>query len=335
MSAHDPRVRRDGTGAALHVGYVEASLDALLADPALLAVIGFGSRAPSAHPDPRYFNAGLDVLGETAPFEVWRGGGQVECGRHGNVAWSCDGELCFGAIEIGEEEHGGPAGVAEVAYRQMLEFVSGTAQPHLLRVWNVLDAINQGAGDDERYRQFCLGRARGMQGRIEAYPAATAVGVNDGRRRLRIYFLAGREPGTHIENPRQVAAWRYPRAYGPQPPSFSRATLPASHDVPLLLSGTASVVGHATLHADDVALQVGETLSNLASLLLTAHHMRPALPLGLGAGSLLKVYVRDPAEVAAIAAVLERHIPAALPRLLLHADICRADLRMEIDGFHG
>ena len=32
--------------------------------------------------------------------------------------------------------------------------------------------------------------------------------------------------GTPVENPRQVSAYRYPRQYGPQPPSFARAMLP-------------------------------------------------------------------------------------------------------------
>ena len=32
---------------------------------------------------------------------------------------------------------------------------------HLQRIWNYLDDINQGEGDEERYRVFCSGRAKG------------------------------------------------------------------------------------------------------------------------------------------------------------------------------
>jgi chorismate lyase / 3-hydroxybenzoate synthase len=335
MSARAPGIHRAETEAALRVEYVDAALDDLLSDPAVLAVIGFGTRVPETHDDPRYFNAGLEALGDSTPFEVWYAGATVECGRDGDIRWSRDGELCFGALSVCEDACGGPAGAAEAAYRRMLDFVEASPQPELLRIWNLVDAINEGDGDDERYRQFCLGRARGMQGRLDTYPAATAVGLNDGRRRLRIYWLSGRHPGSHIENPRQIAAWCYPREYGPQPPSFSRATLAASPGVPLLLSGTASVVGHATMHADDVAAQTGETLANLSSLLQTANFLRPGLPAALGACSLLRIYVRDPAEAATIAAVLDGQPAATAPRLLVRADICRADLRMEIDGFHG
>ena len=90
----------------------------------------------------------------------------------------------------------------------------------------------------------------------------------DGRRVLQVYWLAARVAGTPLENPRQVAAYRYPRQYGPQSPTFARAMLPpAGSDMPLLLSGTASVVGHETRHPGDVLAQLDETFANLDSLL--------------------------------------------------------------------
>jgi chorismate lyase / 3-hydroxybenzoate synthase len=335
MSARAPSHPRAEHDAALRVRYVDAALDELLADPSVLAVIGFGTRAPEAHDDPRYFNTGLEALGARAPFEVWHGGGAVESGRDGDIQWSSDGALRFGALSLCESACGGPADAADAAYRRLLDFVEASAQPALLRIWNLVDAINEGEGDDERYRQFCLGRARGIQTRLQAYPAATAVGLHDGQRRLRVYWLAARDAGRHIENPRQVAAWRYPREYGPQPPSFSRATLAASPGVPLLLSGTASVVGHATMHADDVAAQTEETIKNLSSLLQTASRIRPGVATAIGATSLLKIYLRNVAEAETIEALLDAGLAASVPRLLVRADICRADLRIEIDGFHG
>src|SRR5690606_1613171 len=134
----------------------------------------------------------------------------------------------------------------------------------LLRIWNYLDAITVGEGDLERYRQFCVGRARGLGSfDVDRLPAATAIGCRDGRRVLQVYWLASHAAGTPLENPRQVAAYRYPRQYGPQAPSFARAMLPpAGSDLPLLLSGTASVVGHETRHADDLAAQLAETFAN-------------------------------------------------------------------------
>jgi chorismate lyase/3-hydroxybenzoate synthase len=320
--------------AQLRVGYALDQLDVLLTQPDVLAVIGFGDSAPATHADPRYFNIGLQPLASEPGFEVWRVAGSVETGRCGAVAWARDSALSFGSLALAEADFDGIEAAAEAAYSTMLDFIGTSPQPQLLRSWNYIDAITVGDGDGERYRRFCLGRARGMQGRLDNYPAATAIGLRDGQRVLRIYWLAGQHAGTNIENPRQVAAYHYPRQYGPQPPSFSRATLAAAEGIPLLLSGTASVVGHASLHADDIVAQVQETFRNFASLLQSARQQRDALPSALGESSLLKIYVRDAQDVAVLLDELAKLLPDATPRLLLAAEICRRELRVEIDGFH-
>jgi chorismate lyase/3-hydroxybenzoate synthase len=329
--------------ASLAVDYVHgATPGALLAGDDVLAVFGFGDTAPRSPGDPRYLHVPLQPVGD-APCEVWRGGGPVLHGRDGDIAWSSDGALSFGAIEVDERVHacaGDPTGIvgaAAHAYARMLAFVGASATPHLLRVWNYLDAITAGHGDGERYRQFCVGRARGL-GTFDAstLPAATAIGRCDEARVLQVYWLSAAAPGTPVENPRQVSAWRYPREYGPQPPSFARAMLPPTDTrMPLLLSGTASVVGHATMHAGALLAQLGETFANFDALLGAARAQQPALPAEFGAGTRLKVYVRDRADMPAVAEALHARFGGRVPLFLLHAAICRRDLAVEIDGVHG
>lgn len=336
------------TGPRLAVDYVSGDLDGLLAGDDTLAVIGFGRAAP-AHADPRYLRVALEPHGGPAPFERWRGQAPVARGIDGDIAWSEDGALQFGAIELDEVLGGANAdagglsdigAAAEAAYRQLLAFSSKRGYPHLLRMWNYLDGITVGEGDDERYRRFCLGRGLGMADALgevdpQRLPAATAIGRVDGSRRLQVYWLASRMPGTPLENPRQLSAYRYPRQYGPQPPSFARAMLPpAASAMPLLLSGTAAIVGHESLHADSVATQLDETLANFDSLLAAAHARRPSLPLSFGAHSCLKVYVREQEDLALVSALLESRLGPTVPRLVLHAAICRRELRIEIDGVH-
>ena len=267
----------------------------------------------------------------------------MDRGRDGALAWASDGALAFGAIEVDEREHAtaddptGIIGAATHAYARLTAFTQAGTTPHLLRIWNYLDAITDGQGDAERYRQFCIGRARGL-GEFDParLPAATAIGRCDGARKLQVYWLSAAAPGTPVENPRQVSAWRYPRDYGPQPPTFARAMLPPTDSaMPLLLSGTASVVGHATLHAGALLAQVGETLANFDALLGAARERQPALPAQFGAGTRLKVYVRDRADMDAVAAALDAHFGGRVPFFLLHAAICRRDLAVEIDGVHG
>lgn len=322
----------------LSVDYVEATPDALLAGPDTLAVIGFGRNAPH-HDDPRYLRVALEPFG-AAPLEVWRGSGPVIRGRDGDVAWAEDGALQFGAIEL--DEQAGDDGASDIEttsdrlYRRLSEFLRERGYPHLLRVWNYLDGITLGDGDEERYRQFCVGRARGL-GTVDpaTLPAATAIGRVDSARRLQVYWLAARVPGTPLENPRQISAYRYPRQYGPQPPSFARAMLPpAEGTMPLLLSGTAAIVGHESRHIDSVVTQLDETLANFDSLLTAARAQRPALSAHFGADSRLKVYVRQFDELAAVAAELDARLGPQVPRILLHAAVCRRELRVEIDGVH-
>ena len=327
---------------SLRIDYTHEALDTLLAIDDTLAVIGFGSRAPQ-HDDSRYLRVALEPLG-TAPFEHWRGTAPVARGREGSgsdqgVTWAEDGALQFGALELDEGEHGIES-IAEAIYARMLAFTRSRGYPHLLRTWNYLDGITSGDGDAERYRRFCIGRARGI-GDIDpaTLPAATAIGRVqasrvDGVRRLQVYWLAARTPGTPLENPRQVSAYHYPRQHGPQPPSFARAMLPASAAMPLLLSGTAAVVGHESRHADSVAAQLNETLTNFDSLLSAAHARRPALPAHFGSHTRLKVYVRDREELAEVAALLQARLDPAVSWLVLHATICRRELRIEIDGTH-
>lgn len=313
--------------APLRIGYERLSVEALMGQPDVLAILGFGQAMPDCD-DPRVLRVGLEPL-RPALLEVWRGAGPVTCGRNDDLRWSMDSEHLFFAIEVDEAVHGGIVGATEHAYRSINAFVAASVTPHVLRLWNYLDAINLGDGDAERYRLFCDGRARGMHGIAQPrYPAASAIGRQDGQRMLQVYGLAARQPGTPIENPRQLSAWRYPRQYGPTAPTFARGMLAGPSQ--LLISGTAAVVGHASRHDDNVVAQIDETLANLDSLLREAG----AAEGHFGAGSCLKVYLRDPVNADLVVRTLRTHAPALGELLVLAGDICRAELLVEIDGAH-
>ena len=310
------------------IDYSHAGLAELLRGTDVLAVFGFGSGAPGSD-DPRYLRVGLEPASTPAPFEVWRARGTVEHGRAGNVRWAADADYCYGAVEVNEADHADIAEASRIAYAQLAEFVAGSRWPHLVRIWNYLADINDGDGDAERYKHFCTGRAAGM-GELSgmAFPAASAIGRSDGVAVLQVYWLAAREPGRPIENPRQTSAWRYPRQFGPTAPTFARAMRAPGVAAQLYISGTAAVVGHASQHDGDVDAQLSETFANLDSLLASA-----ALP-PFGAGSVLKVYVRHAADVPIVAAGLQRRLPSDARRLVLIGDICRLELLVEIDGLH-
>jgi len=314
-----------------------ATLDARqpLGEDVLTAVV-FG--ADTACPDdPRCVRIELEPLAGPHRAEVWRGSGPVRIGTAGPVRYVEDGECFAGWISVGENRCGGLRDATEAAYLGLLALHADSPYRHVWRIWNFITAINEGGGDDERYRQFCLGRARAYAAAPGGppgadYPAASAVGKLGARRSLEVCWFAGREAGAAIENPRQVSAYHYPRRYGPAAPTFSRAMR-----VPgplLLVSGTASIVGHESAHHGDADAQLRETLANLDVLLRQAQAAGRIGSARLGPGSLVKVYVRPGCDAALVERVLREHLGDAVPLMLLAADICRSELLVEIEATH-
>lgn len=313
------------------VDYVPFEPTAVLAKD-VLAAVTFGENAANGA-DPRLVQVGLEPLGGIRVMELWRATGPVATGREGEIRYAADAEHLFGVLEMDERAHGGIIGVAEAAYAALRRFLRSSNHPHLLRVWNYFDAINRGAGDEERYKQFCIGRAAGLgDWPAESYPAATVIGRRDGDPRLQVYWLSSRTGGMPIDNPRQIRPSRYPRQYGPRAPQFSRAMLVEGRLV--LISGTASIVGHASHHLDDLRSQLSEVLNNLDSVLQKAAAVAPNVPTRFGAHSPLKIYLRDAGSAKAVDAALSEHLPADTPRIILAGDVCRADLLVEADGVH-
>ena len=92
------------------------------------------------------------------------------------------------------------------------------------------------------------------------------------------------------------------------------------------------MVGHQSQHAGDTLAQFDETLRNLDSLLAAAG---PSIASRGIDAILLKVYLREPAEAQAVEQHLRQRLPGQVGLLILFGDICRSDLRIEIDGIQG
>ena len=102
----------------------------------------------------------------------------------------------------------------------------------------------------------------------------------------------------------------------------------------LFISGTASIVGHATLHIGDVRRQTEESLANMAAVRDVAA-LRAGAEFDVAA-LVYTVYVRHRSDLAVVREVFERHVgahsPAARDAIYLQADICRAELLVEIEA---
>ena len=279
-------------------------------------------------------------------FDAWFGGAAV-AHQHGCVRYATDGHWLHGCATLDEAcFEGGLQAASRKAYADLFAVLAASPSPHLLRLWNHFADMNVETGGIERYRLFNAGRQQAFtdagHSAFVGAPAACALGTSSGP--LQVYFLAGPQPPLAIENPRQVSAYDYPARYGARSPTFSRAALAAVGGArqALFISGTASIVGHETLHLGDVRRQTEESLANITAVLDAAAVHDTTAPRAAARWSLqaltCTVYIRHAADFAAVREVFERvvgaHSAAAREAVYLRADICRADLLVEIEA-HG
>lgn len=304
----------------------------------ILGVVAFGARQPPAATADCAFvwvDAPLPVLGGDPVFEVWTSSESVIHENADGIVWARDEAVIFGFLRVDEGRD--LDSTSYLAYCRIFDFIDSRGYGHLLRVWNYVPRINDEVAGLERYRRFSVGRHDAFVAKQRAigekeFPAACAVGSQGGP--MVIYFLAARKPGQPVENPRQTSAYRYPVQYGPRSPAFSRAMLMQGKDARLLfISGTSSIVGHETMHVGNVTEQTQETVANLLALI------KQALPAGsdlTGAGPnlLLKTYLRHSCHLATVRDELLKAFGPGVQVVYLRADICRADLLLEVEGVY-
>lgn len=301
------------------------SVTELLRQDGVLAVVGYTDDClePST---PGYIPSGLSPLGGVSLEVIRCPFGRAERGMTDRCHWNVIGDLICAATWLSPAECQQIEDTTEQAYDRILGVAERLGFPFPFRIWNLIPHINEGAGDQEVYKQFCAGRMRaftrhGMD--AAQYPAASAVGHH--AQGAVIYLLAARIPSRNLENPLQMPAYTYPREYGPCSPSFARATrieLGSSHF--LFISGTASILGHSTQAPGDIVSQLEVTQGNIAQLVAQAGGAVSKL-------SALRVYLRHAEHLEPARALLERIYPSEHLNFVL-ADICRQQLLVEIEA---
>ncbi len=326
------------------------SIAAFLEQPPQWKQTVLGALCFSANPDESRMRSDMEIPCMHVPMqrldaedsicEVWHSNSRLTEGQNGVIRYRHDDAVLFGVIELSENMFAKSIGktplqqATESAYRQIFDLLDALHYPYLFRFWNYIADINSHSFGMERYRQFNLGRqdaflthGRDVMGNV---PAACALGSAHGP--LTIAFLAGHAAPLSIENPRQMSAYQYPQEYGPRSPTFSRASLVRlGQDEVLFVSGTASIVGHETLHPADVLAQTRETMANIEAVLEQAN--RHSSQRGFDLASMhYKVYVRHSEDLAQIRTELERIIGTKPNAIYLQADVCRQDLLVEIEA---
>ena len=305
----------------------------VVSDPYTLAVVDFDNHSVATAGN--RILVGTPALAGSELVEVWRTRDMPESGTFESIHYRKTGDLLFGQIQLASDNEN-----IEITTRTIYEQISQLQQElsytHMIRIWNYMSWINREDDEMERYQSFCVGRHQAIdtsRGFEQHLPAATAVGTHDDN--ILVYFLAAREDGIQIENPRQVIAFEYPSQYAPKSPAFSRAMVKQwGQQKHLYISGTASILGHETRHRDKLIEQLDECLNNMDILIAEADGQAD---LGINNVSDLtgiKLYLREPDDLEAVTSQLRNRVGDSVHVMVLHADICRSDLLLEIEGFY-
>ena len=277
---------------------------------------------------------GLPPLGAPALCERWTSARVERRGEAHRFRYVRFGSLML-AYAVFDEDSSDLRPLARQVYQDILRLSREQGCPWILRVWNYFPDIGGPAGGLDRYQSFCEGRRRALldddgAGR-QPLPAVTTTGSCAPG--FAVYFLAGREPGRPLQNPRQTAPSDYPEHLGPHGPSFCRGVAHvADGQSALYLSGTASITGHETRHRGDVAAQAREILHNHASVIEQARIEGAPGPKRLHQLPFQKIYLADPRDLSVVQGQVEAIMGSGLPCYFLHSSLCRRDLLLEMES---
>ncbi len=270
--------------------------------------------------------------------EVWTAVLPHDVNQFGNICYAANSALVFGSIKFQETKTNGLEQLTFRAYKEIFNFLDHIGFPLLVRCWNYFPNINQESNEIERYKLFCAGRHDAFAEKYKSLhpylPAGSAVGSKSGP--LTINFIAAKNHHIkHIENPRQVSAYRYPQEYGKRSPSFARATyVDWGESKHLYVAGTASIVGHKSCHHKSPLQQTHEIQSNLDSLLDQYNFLlnKHAEKVSLDDKMIIKTYIRNVEILPLVKNKMEERMGCSQSNLYLIGDICRKELLLEVEG---
>ena len=212
----------------------------------------------------------------------------------------------------------------------------------IVRQWNFIEHITSCSAQGQNYQQFNDARSRFYSGAewSNGYPAATGIGAEGGG--VAILFVAVRHSSNisrAVDNPLQISAHAYSqqvliegREKQKSTPKFERARWVGSTPKDMIyISGTAAIRGEESLQAD-AAEQIAMTMENIAHLVSTENQSRHDVPQPKARQyEILRVYVKREESWREIANWINKNCPCQNVAFL-KADICRAELLVEVEG---
>lgn len=219
---------------------------------------------------------------------------------------------------------------------------------HIVRQWNFIGNILEIKNDLQNYQVFNEVRSDNYHQyrSIHSYPAATGIGVKHGGVTIDFYAVEPRQ-GVKIiaiDNPDQIRPYDYSQQVlrgkplqgkdAKQPPQFERAMFLADRQsYTLFVSGTASIIGQATIGIDDIAKQTEVTLENISKLTdeNRIKHLTGNSQADAGKLILMRAYIKYQKDFEQVEAICSERFPG-VPIIFCESDVCRDNLLVEIEA---
>ncbi len=298
----------------------------------ILAAIIHDSKITISSPWPTVYSS-LPAATERS-IEIWLTDSKPTYSHEDNLHISFTDDLLFTSLTCSRSDLNLNA---YSIYKALIKISKDYEKPNIIRMWNEIPQINQNDNDIERYKSFCYGRSQAFEEEKfqgSDFPAASALGSQFNNNNVNVYFISANTAGRTIENPNQVSAFEYPKQYGIRAPSFCRASLLSLNNKKMLfVSGTASIVGHKTIHIGNIIEQTHQSLRNIKVLMDQAQDNAENAYSPQIQTSALKVYLRNKKDYKSVKAILDEYAIKEKNTLYIQADICRSDLLVEIEAF--
>jgi enamine deaminase RidA (YjgF/YER057c/UK114 family) len=236
---------------------------------------------------------------------------------------------------------------AEAAFNQAVAVLAqeDMSLNHIIRQWNYIGNILTIRGGFQNYQVFNEVRSKyyDRYRTVISYPAATGIGMK--LNSVIIDFCAVKTDESvrikGLSNPNQLNPYEYGQKMlkgkgktKMHPPKFERALILAlDKNAVLYVSGTASIIGQATIGKNDINHQIMVTIENIKKLTDTAtisqiigKDVRYSLKYNL-----LRVFIKSQEDFGLVKTICNEHFPS-VPAVYVEADICRRDLLTEIES---
>jgi enamine deaminase RidA (YjgF/YER057c/UK114 family) len=239
---------------------------------------------------------------------------------------------------------------SQAAFDQMREILEteNMSYDNIVRQWNFIGNILEIKNDLQNYQVFNEVRSENYLKfrKIHSYPAATGIGVKHGGVTIDFYAVEPRRclKIIAIDNPDQIRPYDYSQQVlrgkplqgkdTKQPPQFERAVFVADRDsYTLFVSGTASIIGQATIGIDDVEKQTEVTLENIKKLTDASRiqHLTGNSQADAGKLILLRAYIKYQEDFPKVESICNERFPG-VPIIYCEADVCRDNLLVEIEA---